>query len=97
MRLIVLCPLVAWIKTKYHTPIFLLQGKPRPKVIWTKDGQPLDSKEVAVRNSNTDSILFIRKAERHHSGVYEVEVQIENMADKVAITIQIMGKKLLES
>ncbi|XP_066489670.1 myosin-binding protein C, cardiac-type [Tiliqua scincoides] len=68
------------------------QGKPRPKVIWTKDGQPLDSKEVAIRNSNTDTILFIRKAERHHSGVYEVEVQIENMADKVAITIQIMDK-----
>ncbi|KAJ6667200.1 hypothetical protein lerEdw1_017178 [Lerista edwardsae] len=68
------------------------QGKPRPKVIWTKDGQPLDSKEVAVRNSTTDTILFIRKVERHHSGVYEVEVQIENMADKVAITIQIMDK-----
>ncbi|XP_060117667.1 myosin-binding protein C, cardiac-type [Heteronotia binoei] len=68
------------------------QGKPRPKVIWTKDGQPLDSKEVAVRNSITDTILFIRKAERHHSGIYEVEVQIENMSDKVAITMQIMDK-----
>uniref|UniRef100_G1KB38 Myosin-binding protein C, cardiac-type n=1 Tax=Anolis carolinensis TaxID=28377 RepID=G1KB38_ANOCA len=68
------------------------QGKPRPKVIWTKDGQPLDSKEVAIRNSNTDSILFIRKAERHHSGTYEVEVQIENMSDKVSITMQIMDK-----
>lgn len=52
---------------------------------------------MAVRNSNTDSILFIRKAERHHSGIYEVEVQIENMSDKVTITIQVMGKKLLES
>ncbi|XP_062974902.1 myosin-binding protein C, cardiac-type [Elgaria multicarinata webbii] len=68
------------------------QGKPRPKVIWTKDGQPIDSKEVAIRNSNTDSILFIRKAERHHSGKYEVEVQIENMSDKVTITMQVMDK-----
>ncbi|KAH0620735.1 hypothetical protein JD844_021453 [Phrynosoma platyrhinos] len=68
------------------------QGKPRPKVIWTKDGQPLDSKEVAIRNSNTDSILFIRKAERHHSGTYEVEVQIENMSDKVSISMQIMDR-----
>uniref|UniRef100_A0ABM5F9V1 Myosin-binding protein C, cardiac-type n=1 Tax=Pogona vitticeps TaxID=103695 RepID=A0ABM5F9V1_9SAUR len=68
------------------------QGKPRPKIIWTKNGQPLDSKEVAVRNSNTDTILFIRKAERHHSGIYEVEVQIENMSDKVTITIQVMDK-----
>ncbi|XP_061469162.1 myosin-binding protein C, cardiac-type [Rhineura floridana] len=68
------------------------QGKPRPKVIWTKDGQPIDSKEVGIRNSNKDTILFIRKAERHHSGIYEVEVQIENMIDKVTITIQIMDK-----
>ncbi|XP_044292170.1 myosin-binding protein C, cardiac-type isoform X3 [Varanus komodoensis] len=67
------------------------QGKPRPKVIWTKDGQPIDSKEVAIRNSNMDTILFIRKAERHHSGIYEVEVQIENMSDKVTVTMQIMG------
>ncbi|XP_044292169.1 myosin-binding protein C, cardiac-type isoform X2 [Varanus komodoensis] len=68
------------------------QGKPRPKVIWTKDGQPIDSKEVAIRNSNMDTILFIRKAERHHSGIYEVEVQIENMSDKVTVTMQIMDK-----
>uniref|UniRef100_A0A670IFK6 Myosin-binding protein C, cardiac-type n=1 Tax=Podarcis muralis TaxID=64176 RepID=A0A670IFK6_PODMU len=68
------------------------QGKPRPKVIWTKDGQPIDSKEVGIRNSNTDTILFIRKAERHHSGIYEVEVQIESMIDKATITIQIMDK-----
>ncbi|KAL7992334.1 hypothetical protein Chor_016590 [Crotalus horridus] len=68
------------------------QGKPRPKVIWKKDGQLIDSKEVGIRNSNTDTILFIRKAERHHSGKYEVEVQIENMSDKVTITMQIMDK-----
>ncbi|XP_033003960.1 myosin-binding protein C, cardiac-type isoform X1 [Lacerta agilis] len=68
------------------------QGKPRPKVIWTKDGQPIDSKEVGIRNSNTDTILFIRKAERHHSGIYEVEVQIESMIDKATIAIQIMDK-----
>uniref|UniRef100_A0A8D0GH97 Myosin binding protein C3 n=1 Tax=Sphenodon punctatus TaxID=8508 RepID=A0A8D0GH97_SPHPU len=68
------------------------QGKPRPKVTWTKDGQVLDTKEVGIRNSNTDTILFIRKAERRHSGKYEVEVQIENMDDNVAITMQIMDK-----
>lgn len=52
---------------------------------------------MGIRNSNTDTILFIRKAERHHSGNYEVEVQIENMSDKVTITMQIMGKKLLDN
>uniref|UniRef100_A0A8B9DGA5 Myosin-binding protein C, cardiac-type n=1 Tax=Anser cygnoides TaxID=8845 RepID=A0A8B9DGA5_ANSCY len=68
------------------------QGKPRPKIIWTKDGQSLDAKDVGIRNSNTDTILFIRKAELHHSGAYEVTLQIENMTDKVAITIQIIDK-----
>uniref|UniRef100_A0A8C3KGW6 Myosin-binding protein C, cardiac-type n=1 Tax=Calidris pygmaea TaxID=425635 RepID=A0A8C3KGW6_9CHAR len=68
------------------------QGKPRPKIIWMKDGQTLDSKDVGIRNSNTDTILFIRKAELHHSGAYEITLQIENMTDKVAITIQIIDK-----
>uniref|UniRef100_A0A674GYG2 Myosin binding protein C3 n=1 Tax=Taeniopygia guttata TaxID=59729 RepID=A0A674GYG2_TAEGU len=68
------------------------QGKPRPKITWLKDGQTLDSKDVGIRNSNTDTILFIRKAELHHSGAYEVTLQIENMSDKVAITIQIIDK-----
>uniref|UniRef100_A0A669PZ24 Myosin binding protein C3 n=1 Tax=Phasianus colchicus TaxID=9054 RepID=A0A669PZ24_PHACC len=68
------------------------QGKPRPKISWMKDGQTLDSKDVGIRNSNTDTILFIRKAELHHSGAYEVTLQIENMTDTVVITIQIIDK-----
>ncbi|XP_008496476.1 myosin-binding protein C, cardiac-type [Calypte anna] len=68
------------------------QGKPRPKITWMKNGQTLDSKDVGIRNSNTDTILFIRKAELHHSGEYEITLQIENMTDKVAITIQIVDK-----
>ncbi|PKU30792.1 myosin-binding protein cardiac-type [Limosa lapponica baueri] len=68
------------------------KGKPRPKIIWMKDGQTLDSKDVGIRNSNTDTILFIRKAELHHSGAYEITLQIENMTDKVTITIQIIDK-----
>ncbi|XP_066556816.1 myosin-binding protein C, cardiac-type [Amia ocellicauda] len=68
------------------------QGKPRPKVTWTKDGEPLDPKQVSVRNSDTDTIFFIRRAERKDSGKYEVQVQIENMEDKAAINIQIVDK-----
>lgn len=49
---------------------------------------------MGIRNSNTDTILFIRKAELHHSGAYEITLQIENMTDKVAITIQIIGKHM---
>ncbi|KAF7661191.1 hypothetical protein LDENG_00267220 [Lucifuga dentata] len=68
------------------------QGKPRPVATWYKDGQPIDPKMVSVRNSNVDSILFIRSAEREHSGTYELVVQIENMEDRASIVIRIVEK-----
>ncbi|KAM9816961.1 myosin-binding protein C, fast-type-like [Neosynchiropus ocellatus] len=68
------------------------QGKPRPVATWYKDGQPLDPKMVNVRNSNVDSILFIRSAEREHSGTYELVLQIENMEDRATIQIRIVDK-----
>ncbi|XP_074519910.1 myosin-binding protein C, fast-type-like [Halichoeres trimaculatus] len=68
------------------------QGKPRPVATWYKDGQPIDPKMVNVRNSNVDSILFIRSAEREHSGTYELVLQIENMEDRATINIRIIEK-----
>lgn len=59
---------------------------------WTKDGEPLDPKQVSMRNSETDSILFIRRTERKDSGKYELKVQIENVEDKATVTIQIVGE-----
>lgn len=47
---------------------------------------------VNVRNSNVDSILFIRSAEREHSGTYELVLKIENMEDRATINIRIIGK-----
>ncbi|XP_041941733.1 myosin binding protein Ca isoform X5 [Alosa sapidissima] len=67
------------------------QGKPRPNVTWTKDGEPLES-SVNVRTSDFDTILFIRSAEREHSGKYTLTVQIENMEDKATVEIQIVDK-----
>ncbi|XP_041084554.1 myosin-binding protein H-like isoform X1 [Polyodon spathula] len=66
------------------------QGKPKPQVSWTKDGQPLDLKAVNVRNSDTDTILFIRKSERKDSGKYELTVKVDSLEDKATITIQIV-------
>uniref|UniRef100_A0A672F314 Myosin-binding protein C, fast-type n=1 Tax=Salarias fasciatus TaxID=181472 RepID=A0A672F314_SALFA len=66
------------------------QGKPRPKVTWSKDGEVLSPQFASVRNSEVDTILFIRKTERHHSGKYDLQVQIENVEDTGAITLQIV-------
>uniref|UniRef100_A0A8D3AWH9 Myosin-binding protein C, fast-type n=1 Tax=Scophthalmus maximus TaxID=52904 RepID=A0A8D3AWH9_SCOMX len=68
------------------------QGKPRPVATWFKDGQPVDTKLVSVRNSNVDTILFIRAAEREHSGTYELLLQIENLEDRATIEIRIVDK-----
>ncbi|KAM8939179.1 myosin-binding protein C, cardiac-type [Pelodytes ibericus] len=68
------------------------QGKPRPVVTWLKDGQPIDPKQVGIRNSDADTILFIRTAERHHSGEYQLKIQIENCEDTGSIHIQIVDK-----
>ncbi|KAK7919697.1 hypothetical protein WMY93_010981 [Mugilogobius chulae] len=68
------------------------QGKPRPVATWYKDGQPVDPKMVNVRNSNVDTILFIRSAEREHSGTYELVLQIENLEDRATVVIRIVEK-----
>ncbi|XP_073345211.1 myosin binding protein Cb isoform X3 [Pagrus major] len=68
------------------------QGKPRPIATWYKDGQPVDPKMVNVRSTNVDTILFIRSAERDHSGKYELVLQIENMEDRATVDIRIIEK-----
>uniref|UniRef100_H2MM13 Myosin binding protein C1 n=1 Tax=Oryzias latipes TaxID=8090 RepID=H2MM13_ORYLA len=70
------------------------QGKPRPKVTWMKEGQPIEPSHVSIRNTDCDSIIFIRKAERNHSGKYEMTVQVENHVDTAIIDIQIVGKNV---
>uniref|UniRef100_A0A2K5Y157 Myosin-binding protein C, cardiac-type n=1 Tax=Mandrillus leucophaeus TaxID=9568 RepID=A0A2K5Y157_MANLE len=83
------------IQKKVREPVNLLipfQGKPRPQVTWTKEGQPLAGEEVSVRNSPTDTILFIRAARRAHSGTYQVTVRIENMEDKATLVLQVVDK-----
>ena len=79
--------------TDHITPLFP-QGKPRPVVNWLKDGEPLENKSVGIRTSDFDTILFIRSAERDHSGTYTLSVQIDNMQDKADIHIQIVGQSL---
>uniref|UniRef100_A0A3Q3QT98 Myosin-binding protein H n=1 Tax=Monopterus albus TaxID=43700 RepID=A0A3Q3QT98_MONAL len=65
-------------------------GKPKPVVSWLKDGQSLDTKRVNIRTSNTDSIIFIRTAQRDDSGVYEITVKVDSFEDKATFTLQIL-------
>uniref|UniRef100_A0A8C9ZK83 Myosin binding protein Ca n=1 Tax=Sander lucioperca TaxID=283035 RepID=A0A8C9ZK83_SANLU len=68
------------------------QGKPRPVVTWFKDGVLLEDNTVGTRTSEVDTIIFIRSAERTHSGKYTLSVQIENMSDSADIYIQVVEK-----
>lgn len=61
-------------------------------VSWLKDGQPLDKKRVNIRNSDKDSIMFIRTSQRQDSGVYEMTVKVDSFEDKAALTLQIVGE-----
>ncbi|KAM4782926.1 myosin-binding protein C, slow-type isoform 8-T8 [Cyanocitta cristata] len=68
------------------------QGKPRAKVSWQKNGSPIDKNEINIRNTENDTIIFIRKAERGHSGEYDMKVEVENLVDKATIDIQIVDR-----
>ncbi|XP_047675839.1 myosin-binding protein C, slow-type isoform X4 [Tachysurus fulvidraco] len=65
-------------------------GKPRPKITWLKDDEAIDPTQVNIRNSECDSIIFIRRAERKHSGKYKLSVQVEKLVDTAILDIQIV-------
>uniref|UniRef100_A0A2K5TTV5 Myosin-binding protein C, fast-type n=1 Tax=Macaca fascicularis TaxID=9541 RepID=A0A2K5TTV5_MACFA len=62
--------------------------QPRPQVVWTKGGAPVDTSRVHVRTSDFDTVFFVRQAARSDSGEYELSVQIENMKDTATIHIR---------
>nr|CAB3264099.1 myosin-binding protein C, cardiac-type-like [Phallusia mammillata] len=51
------------------------QGRPKPQLSWTKEGKALEE-HVALRTSLDSSVLFIRKAERWDSGVYDLQLKV---------------------
>ncbi|XP_070605047.1 myosin-binding protein H isoform X2 [Erythrolamprus reginae] len=59
-------------------------GKPKPQVTWTKESQSLDPKQVITRNTEKDSVFFIRAAQRKDSGKYQISVKILDEFEDVA-------------
>ncbi|XP_021114073.1 myosin-binding protein C, slow-type isoform X2 [Heterocephalus glaber] len=68
------------------------QGKPRPELTWKKDGNEIDKSQINIRNSETDTIIFIRKAERSHSGKYDLQVKVDKYVETASIDIQIVDR-----
>uniref|UniRef100_A0A8B9F566 Myosin-binding protein H n=1 Tax=Amazona collaria TaxID=241587 RepID=A0A8B9F566_9PSIT len=66
------------------------QGKPQPEVIWTKGGQPLDTSRITIRNTQKDTIFYIREAQRGDSGKYELTVRINGAEDKAILDIRVI-------
>lgn len=86
-----LCGLSLFISISFHFFKYFSQGKPRPKITWLKDNEVVNPTQVNIRNSDCDSIIFIRKADRKHSGKYKMTVQVENLVDTAILDIQIVG------
>ncbi|XP_073940336.1 myosin-binding protein C, slow-type isoform X10 [Castor canadensis] len=68
------------------------QGKPRPELTWKKDGKEIDKNQINIRNSETDTIIFIRKAERSHSGKYDLQVKVDKYMETASIDIQVVDR-----
>ncbi|XP_075268485.1 LOW QUALITY PROTEIN: myosin-binding protein C, fast-type-like, partial [Opisthocomus hoazin] len=67
------------------------QGKPRPQVTWTKEGEGL-GEDVHIRNSERDSVFFIRAAARSHSGLYGLRLRVEGMEDAAALRLRVVER-----
>ncbi|NXG72006.1 MYBPH protein, partial [Baryphthengus martii] len=66
------------------------QGKPQPEVIWAKDDKALDTSRINIRNTDRDTIFYIRHAQRNDSGKYELTVRINGAEDKATLDIRVI-------
>lgn len=60
-------------------------------MVWTKNEQTLDTSRVTIRNTEKDTIFFIREAQRSDSGKYQLAVKINGAEDKATLDIRVIG------
>lgn len=66
-------------------------GRPTPKIKWFRDDVELTKKMVDITTTAGSSTLFIRDADRSHSGVYSVEAVNHSGSRKEQIKVQVFG------
>ncbi|KAK6110371.1 Fibronectin type III domain family protein [Brugia pahangi] len=71
--------------------IIHIDGEPPPKIIWSCDGEPLDS-NIVVENEDYITKFTVTKAIRKQSGFYTITAVNESGSDSVKFEIKIKGK-----
>lgn len=69
-------------------------GRPVPKVIWYRDGVEITKKMMDIINVAGSSTLFVRDADRTHSGLYTVDATNGSGNKKENIVVQVQGMQL---
>lgn len=68
-----------------------ITGRPVPKVVWFRDGVEVTKKMMDIINVAGSSTLFVRDADRTHSGHYTVEATNGSGSRKEGILVQVQG------
>lgn len=68
-----------------------ITGRPVPKIIWFRDGVEITKKMMDIINVAGSSTLFVRDADRTHSGLYTVEATNGSGSKKENIRVQVQG------
>ncbi|XP_071942196.1 twitchin-like isoform X2 [Antedon mediterranea] len=68
-------------------------GSPPPTATWYKDNRELKlSDRVSVETSETDTVIFNKKAERGDSGNYKINLENNRGSDSVNVKVTVLDK-----
>jgi len=68
-------------------------GRPLPHVIWSKDGEIIESSEkYQMYTEGDNAVLMIIKSGKEDGGLYGLEVRNQFGSDQVSFNVRILGK-----